>query len=85
MEIFHNFENERVNLVYVWVFVCNRNGCNSGNGRRSPVPSLFVESPLQPESATSKAMAPNYNYYSPGGGAITIHREIKKGWERFPS
>ena len=57
----------------------SRNGCNSGNGRLFLFSPLSMESPLRPESATSKALVPNYNYYRPGGRAITIQREIKTG------
>jgi hypothetical protein len=61
----------------------SRNGCNSGNGRLFLFSSLSMESPLRPESATSKALAPNYNYYRPGGTVITIQREIKTGGKCF--
>lgn len=45
--------------------------------------SLSMESPLRLESATSKALAPNYNYYRPRGRVITIQREIKTSGKCF--
>jgi hypothetical protein len=41
--------------------------------------SLSVEYPLQPESAASKALVPNCNYYNPGGGASHNDTQGNKG------